>query len=219
MEKGWKHLRNRFRIKMDRKSFIDRLDESRIDIICRNCQETRQFDNDTTGTLDTHDRAFDSLERAFGNADFLAFVELGCDVLEVEGFVGHDLADLHEVSHGLVAYHYRFTGVLIPDEMGRTGLPHLAETVTEPGLCRANETEIGNSWNCESYSLAILNDFLTGHWYEMLNSDLLKTGAELQYPAIRNPYRKPMYSLIFRHNANVRHLLDFTKAQSLRKLL
>ena len=204
---------------MDRKLFIDRLDESRIDIICRNCQETRQFDNDAAGTLDTHDRAFDSLERSFGNTDFLAFVELGCDVFEVESFVGHDLADLHEVGHGLVAYDYRFTGMLIPDEMGRTGLPHFVETVTEPGLCRADETEVGNSWNCESYSLAILDDFLTGHWYEMLNSDLLKTGAELQYPAIRYPYREPMYSLIFRHNAKVRHLLDFTKAQSLRKLL
>lgn len=197
---------------MGRKSFIDRLDESRIDIICRNCQETRQFDNHAAGTLDTHDRAFDSLERAFGNADFLAFVEFGCDVFEIEGFVGHDLADLHEVGHGLVAYYYRFTGMLIPDEMGRTGLPHLVETVTEPGLCRADETEIGNSWNCENYSLAILDDFLTGHWYEILNSDLLKTGAELQYPAIRYPYRKPMYSLIFRHNAKVRYLLDFTKA-------
>ena len=87
---------------MDRKSFSDRLDEPRIDIICRNCQETRQFDNDAAGTLDTHDRAFDSLERAFGNAHFLTFVELGCDVFEIEGFVGHDLADLHEICHGFV---------------------------------------------------------------------------------------------------------------------
>lgn len=87
---------------MNRKLFIDRLDESRIDIICRNCQETRQFDNDAAGTLDAHDCAFDSLERSFGNEDFLAFVELGCDVFEIEGFIGHDLADLHEICHGFV---------------------------------------------------------------------------------------------------------------------
>lgn len=191
---------------------LNDLQGTRIDIVGGYSQQSGEFDHDAAGALDAQDGAFDSLERAVDDADLLSFAELVGYVLEVEGIVGHDPADLHEVFHGLVAYHYRFTGVLVPDEMSRTGLPHLVETVTEPGLCRADETEIGNSWNYESYSLAILDDFLTGHWYEMLNSDLLKTGAELQYPAIRYPYREPMYSLILRHNAKVRYLLDFTKA-------
>ena len=96
--------------------------------------------------------------------------------------------------------------------MGTSILPQSFEIIIYPRLGRTDETEVGNSWYCEGYGLTVLDGLLTGHWHEILHSDLLKTGAELQYPAIRYPYRKPMYPLILRHNAKVRYLLDFTKA-------
>ena len=96
--------------------------------------------------------------------------------------------------------------------MGGAVLPQSFEIIIYPRLCRTDETEVGNSWHCEGYGLTVLDGLLTGHGHKILHSDLLKTGAELQHPAIRNPYREPMYPLILRHNAKVRYLLDFTKA-------
>ena len=78
------------------------LKKTRVDKIGRDSQKTGQFDHYATGTSDAHDSAFDTLERALGDADFLTLTKSGSDFLEIESTIGHDLADPDEIGHSLV---------------------------------------------------------------------------------------------------------------------
>ena len=62
---------------------LDDFEKTRVDIIGRYRQKTREFDNYPTRPLDADNGAFDALERTFGHPDLLAFMELFSDVLQV----------------------------------------------------------------------------------------------------------------------------------------
>ena len=118
------------------------LQRARVDIIGGDRKKSGEFDHDAAGALDAEYGAFDALERAVNDTDFLSFAELVGDILEVEGVVGHDPADLHEVFHGLVGNDYRLTGRFIPHEMGGAVLPHPLEIFLDKGFRRAYEAEV-----------------------------------------------------------------------------
>ena len=67
-------------------------------------------------------------------------MELVSDVLQVEGFIIHDSADLHEIRHGLVGNYYRITGRFIPEKMDVPVLPHSSKKVVQKGFCRVDKT-------------------------------------------------------------------------------
>ena len=104
-------------------------EEARVDVVGRNCQETRQFDNNSTRAFDAHDGTFDTLERAVCDTDFLSFVKLVCDFLEVHCVITHDLADLDKVCHRFFGNNDRVSCRFIPHEMGRAVLPQCLEIV------------------------------------------------------------------------------------------
>ena len=170
---------------------LDDLQRARVDEIGSNSQKSGEFDHDAAGTPDAQDGAFDTLERAFYDTDLLSFAELVCDVLEIEGVVGHDLADLHEVFHGLVGDDYRLTGRFVPHEMGWAVLPHPVEIVFDECFGRTHEAEIGHRWSSHGNGLAVSDHLLAGHRHKMLDTKLLKSGAELQGPSVGHPYREP----------------------------
>lgn len=191
---------------------LNDLQGTRVDIAGGYSQKSGKLDHYAAGALYAQDGAFDSLERAVDDADLLSFAELVGDVLEVEGVVGHDPADLHEVRHRLVGDDDRLTGAFVPHEMGGAVLPHPVEIFFDERFRGTHKAEVRHRRSGHGNGLAVLDHFLAGHRHKMLDTKLLKSGAELQGPSVGHPYRVPMYSLILRHNAKVRYLLDFTKA-------
>lgn len=176
---------------IQKKMNLNDLQRTRVDEIGSDGKEAGKFDYYTAGTPDAEDGTFDALERAVDDADLLSFAELVCDVLEIEGVVGHDLADLHEVFHGLVGYDDRFTGVFIPHEMGGAVLPHPVEIFFDERFGRMHKAEVRHRRSSHGNGLAVLDHFLAGHRHKMLDTKLLKSGAELQGPSVGHPYRVP----------------------------
>lgn len=62
---------------------LNDLEETRVDIVGRNRQKTRQFHNDTTRPSDADDCALDAFERTFGDANFLSFMKLGGNIFQI----------------------------------------------------------------------------------------------------------------------------------------
>ncbi len=170
---------------------LNDLQGTRVDIAGGYSQKSGKLDHYAAGALYAQDGAFDSLERAVDDADLLSFAELVGYVLEVEGVVGHDSADLHEVFHGLVGDDDRLTGAFVPHEMSGAVLPHPVEKVFDERFGRTHKAEVRHRRSGHGNGLAVLDHFLAGHRHKMLDTKLLKSGAELQGPSVGHPYRVP----------------------------
>ena len=66
---------------------LNHLQKTRIHITGCDGEEAGEFDDDAAGTLDAEDGSFDAFERAVDDADALAFLEFGCDILKIENVV------------------------------------------------------------------------------------------------------------------------------------
>ena len=62
---------------------LDDFEKTRVDIIGRYRQKTREFDDYPARPLDADDGTFDALERTFGDPDLLSFMKLFRDVFQV----------------------------------------------------------------------------------------------------------------------------------------
>ena len=171
----------------------DKFKIARVDVGCGYGEKTGEVDHYPAGTLDTYDSAFNAFERTVQNTDFLAGLKLGRDILEIEGFVGHDSADLHEVGHCLVGDDDGFACRLVPEEGGVAAFAHGFEDFAKCGLGGTDETEVRDGRDRYIHPFAVLLDLPGTHRNKVLHTVFSKAGAELQHPSIGHPYCIPMY--------------------------